>query len=202
MFYDPRQPDHGLPHDPFLALVAPRPIGWISTRSAAGIANLSPYSFFNAFSTRPHVVGFSSTGRKDSVRNAEETGVFIVNIATFDLKDAMNASSVTVAPEVDEFPIAGLTAVPGTAVDAPRVGEALAALECRTTAVVPITGLAGGAPGAFLVLGEVVGVHLDERILTDGRVDTAKLRPLARLGYMDYAVVDTVFDMARPKPPA
>ncbi|WP_181706716.1 flavin reductase family protein [Chthonobacter rhizosphaerae] len=202
MFYDPRHEPHGLPHDPFLSLVAPRPIGWISTRARDGVANLSPYSFFNAFSTRPYVVGFSGTARKDSVRNAEETGAFVVNVASFSLRDAMNASSVAVPPHVDEFAVAGLTAAPSRLVAAPRVAEALAALECVTVQVVGIRGAAGGEPAAHLVLGEVVGIHIDESILSDGLVDTARLKPLARLGYMNYAVVESVFDMARPKPPA
>jgi flavin reductase (DIM6/NTAB) family NADH-FMN oxidoreductase RutF len=198
MFYDPRTEPHGLPHDPFLALVAPRPIGWISTVSRAGVRNLAPYSFFNAFSTRPYVVGFSGSARKDSVVNAEESGCFAVNVASDDLRAAMNASSAAVAPEVDEFALAGLTPVPCRSVAAPRVAEAHAVLECRYLRTVPLTGADGGAPSAWLVLGEVVGIDIDPAILTDGRVDAAKLRPLARLGYMDYAVVDEVFAMRRP----
>lgn len=198
-FWDPRTEPHGLPRDPFLALVTPRPIGWISTLSPDGVPNLAPYSFFNAFSTRPYVVGFSGTGRKDSVANAEATGEFTVNIATADLKDAMNASSAAVPPDVDEFALAGLEALPGRAVKAPRVAGAKAALECLTLSTVPITGRDGGEPAAFLVLGEVVGIHLDETVLVDGLVDIARLRPLARLGYMDYSIVEDSFAMERPK---
>ncbi len=199
-FWDPRTEPHGLPRDPFLALVAPRPIGWISTVSTAGIANLAPYSFFNAFSTRPYIVGFAGTPGKDSVVNAEETGCFVVNVVGADLKDAMNATSAAVPPEADEFDLAGLAAVRGRTVAAPRVALAPAALECVHLSTVPLAGKGGGDPEALLVLGEVVGIHLDERILTDGYVDVAKLRPLARLGYMDYAVVDETFAMQRPHP--
>lgn len=198
-FWDPRAEPHGLPRDPFLALVTPRPIGWISTLSPDGVPNLAPYSFFNAFSTRPYVVGFSGTGRKDSVANAEATGEFTVNIATADLKDAMNASSASVPPDVDEFALAGLEALPGRAVKAPRVAGAKAALECLTLSTVPITGRDGGEPASFLVLGEVVGIHLDEIVLVDGLIDIARLRPLARLGYMDYSIVEDSFAMERPK---
>jgi len=200
MFYDPRSEPHGLPHDPFLALVAPRPIGWISTLSRDGVRNLAPYSFFNAFSTRPYIVGFSGTGRKDSVANAEETGAFAVNVASDDLRLPMNRSSAAVPPDVDEFALAGLTPAPCRSIAAPRVAEAHAVLECVHLQTIPLAGAAGGPPRSFLVLGEVVGIHLDEAILTAGLVDAAKLRPLARLGYMDYAVVDEVFAM--PRPPA
>ncbi len=199
-FWDPRSEPHGLPRDPFLALVAPRPIGWISTISSSGVANLAPYSFFNAFSTKPYIVGFSGTPGKDSVVNAEETGCFVVNVVGADLKDAMNASSAAVPPEVDEFTLAGLAALPGRAVAAPRVAAAPAALECVHLSTIPLTGKDGGEPESMLVLGEVVGIHLDERILTDGFVDVARLRPVVRLGYMDYAVVDETFSMQRPHP--
>ncbi len=198
MFYDPREGRHGLPHDPFYALVAPRPIGWISTLSPAGVRNLAPYSFFNAFSTSPHIVGFSSTGRKDTLANVEATGAFVCNLATDDLRDAMNRSSAVVGPEVDEFDLAGLSAAPGRSVPVPRVAESPAALECRHTATIPLAGADGAPARAFLVLGEVVGIHIDDTVLTEGRIDVARMRPLARLGYRDYSVVDAVFEMARP----
>lgn len=198
MFYDPRRQPHGLPHDPFLALVAPRPIGWISTLSADGVRNLSPYSFFNAFATRPYIVGFSGSALKDSVRNAGETGSFVCNIVSDDLKEAMNLSSKVVPPDVDEFDLAGLTPVASEHVHAPRVGEALAALECITLQTLALQAPSAAEPNGFLVIGEVVGIHIDERILTDGFVDMAKLRPVARLGYKDYAVVSDVFPMERP----
>ncbi|WP_181703214.1 flavin reductase family protein [Chthonobacter albigriseus] len=200
MFYDPRRQPHGLPHDPFLALVAPRPIGWISTVSAAGVRNLAPYSFFNAFSSKPAIVGFSGSGMKDSVRNAAETGGFVCNIVSEDLKEAMNASSVTAPPEVDEFAVAGLAAAASELVAAPRVALAKAALECIHLQTIPLMGSGGGPVGAYLVLGEVVGVHIADDILTDGLVDVAKLRPVSRLGYRDYAVIDETFEMARPAP--
>ncbi|ODN72027.1 flavin reductase family protein [Methylobrevis pamukkalensis] len=199
MFYDPRHEPHGLPHDPFHAIVVPRPIGWISTRAATGVANLAPYSFFNAFSTNPYIVGFSSTGRKDTIANVEATGAFVCNLATFDLRAAMNASSAPVGPEVDEFVLAGLTAVPSRLVAAPRVAEARVALECLHTGTIPLRDAAGGRERAWLVLGEVVGIHIDDSILKDGMIDTAALMPIARLGYRDYAVVDRVFAMDRPK---
>lgn len=198
MFYDPRSEPHGLAHDPFQALVAPRPIGWISTRSVDGIANLSPYSYYNAFSTRPYIVGFSSTGRKDSLANVEAIGAFAVNVASADLTTAMNESSAVVSRDVDEFALAGLTAVPCRNIDVPRVGEAHAVLECVHLQTIPLVGLEGGEAASFLVLGQVVGIHIDDMILSHGLVDTAKLRPLARLGYMDYAVVVETFSMARP----
>lgn len=200
MFYDPRTEPHGLPHDPFLALVAPRPIGWISTIGRDGVRNLSPYSFFNAFSTKPPIVGFSGSARKDSVRNAEETGSFVANLVSFDLRDAMNASSVVAPPDVDEFAVAGLTPQASLNVAAPRVAEAKAALECHYLQTVPLVGSQGGEPGGWLVLGEVVGVYIDPAILTDGLVDMTKLQPLSRLGYRDYAVVRETFEMTRPAP--
>lgn len=197
-FWDPRREPHGLPHDPFLALVAPRPIGWISTVSAAGVNNLAPYSFFNAFSTRPYIVGFASTGPKDSLANVAETGCFAVNVATDHLRAAMNESSAAVPPEVDEFALAGLTAAPCRSIAAPRVAEARAAFECVHLSTQPLAGADGAPARAFLVLGEVVGIHLDESILTDGHVDAEKTRLLARLGYRDYAVIAETFAMNRP----
>lgn len=200
MFYDPRTGGHGLPRNPFLSLVSPRPIGWISTVSAAGVRNLAPYSFFNAVSTEPFLVAFSSSGRKDSLANVLETGCFVANVVGEPLARAMNATSAAVDPEVDEFAIAGLTAVPGTAVAAPRVAEAPAALECVHVRTIELFDAAGAPADSFLVIGEVVGVHIDESVLTDGFVDVAKLRPVARLGYMEYAVVRDRFVMERPKP--
>ncbi|SON55445.1 Flavin reductase like domain protein [Hartmannibacter diazotrophicus] len=198
MFYDPRENDHGLPHDPFYSLVLPRPIGWISSLSPSGVRNLAPYSFFNAFSTNPYVVGFSSTGRKDSLANIEATGAFVCNLATDALRESMNASSAVVGPEVDEFELAGLTPVASQNVPVPRVGESPAALECIHTQTIPIADAEGKRQKAFLVLGEVVGIHIDEAALKDGRVDVERIRPIARLGYQDYAVVDRVFSMKRP----
>lgn len=198
MFYDPRRDPHGLPHDPFLALVAPRPIGWISSVSRSGVRNLAPYSYFTALSTKPHVVGFSSTGRKDSLVNAEETGGFVANLVSADLAEAMNRTSASVPPDVDEFDLAGLAAAPSRNVAAPRVAAAHAALECVYLRTIPLVGADGGEARSHLVLGEVVGIHVDETILTGGLVDAARLRYLTRLGYRDYAIVDRVFPMDRP----
>lgn len=199
MFYEPRLRNHGLAHDPFKALVAPRPIGWISTLSKAGIPNLAPYSFFNALSERPWIVGFSSAGMKDSATNAEATGEFVCNIVSERDTEAMNASSGAYPPGVNEFEKAGLVEEASRLVKAPRVKGIAAALECRTTGVMPLAGL-DGVPGEYtLVLGEVVGIHIDDAIIRDGRVDPLAMRQLSRLGYMDYAVVERVFSLNRPQ---
>src|SRR4051794_12418835 len=191
---------HGLPHDPFKAIVAPRPIGWISTRDRQGRINLAPYSFFNAFSDAPRIVGFSSNGRKDSLRNAEETGEFVANLATKALAEAVNLSSAPVPHGVDEMAMAGLTAAPCRLVAAPRVGESPAALECKLIRVIPITDLGGAETNNFLVLGQVVGVHLDPAYLKAGMFDMTLARTIARCGYRgDYAEGDHLFEMVRPK---
>jgi flavin reductase (DIM6/NTAB) family NADH-FMN oxidoreductase RutF len=198
-FYEPAK-GHGLPHDPFKAIVAPRPIGWISTRDRQGRINLAPYSFFNAFSESPPIVGFSSGGRKDSLRNAEETGEFVANLATKALAEAVNLSSASVPPGVDEMAMAGLTAAPCRLVAAPRVGESPAALECKLIRVIPITDLGGAETNNILVLGQVVGIHLDPAYLKDGLFDMTLARTIARCGYRgDYAEVDHLFEMVRPK---
>ncbi|BBE72663.1 flavin reductase family protein [Oharaeibacter diazotrophicus] len=199
MYYDPRTGRHGLPHDPFLALVAPRPIGWISTVSADGVPNLAPYSFFNAFSTRPHIVGFASSGHKDTLRNVAETGHFALNVVGEALARAMNATSAVVGREVDEFVLAGLAARPCRGIDVPRVADAPAVLECLHLQTVELRDHAGEPADSFLVLGEVVGIEIDEAILVEGLVDAGRLRHLSRLGYTDYAVVAETFAMARPK---
>ena len=198
-FYEPSK-GHGLPHSPFKAIVAPRPIGWISTRDGQGRVNLAPYSFFNAFSEEPPIVGFSSYGRKDSLRNAEETGEFVANLATRPLAEAVNLSSIAVAPGVDELAMAGLTAAPCRLVAAPRVAESPAALECRLIRVIPIPGLDGNDTNNFLVLGQVVGVHLDPACLKEGLFDITAARTIARCGYRgDYAEVERLFEMTRPQ---
>lgn len=198
MFYEPSK-GHGLPHDPFKAIVAPRPIGWISTVSAAGAANLAPYSFFNALGTNPHLVMFSSEGEKDSVVFARETGEFVVNLVTRDLVGQMNASSVDAPRGVSEFGYAGLTAEPSRLVRPARVGEAHAALECKVTEILQPRGLDGRTGDRFIVIGEVVGVHIDEEMMTDGLFDIVKAGSVARLGYMDYAAVTETFAMRRPR---
>lgn len=199
MFYDCRTNDHGLPHDPFKALVAPRPIGWISTRSAQGISNLAPYSFFNAVAAQPNIVMFSSQGHKDSVRNIEETGVFAVSMVSHALADAMNVSSKPVDADVNEFELAGLTEASCELINAGYVAEAPAALECRMLEIIRMDRYADVESDYEMVLGEVVGIHIKEDFIEDGKVSAAKLNLLSRLGYMDYAAVDSVFALKRPK---
>jgi flavin reductase (DIM6/NTAB) family NADH-FMN oxidoreductase RutF len=198
MFYEPRLKNHGLSHDPLKALVAPRPIGWISSMGADGSINLAPYSFFNMVGERPPLVMFSSDGRKDSLRNVEETGEFVCNIVTVDFLHAMNASSANYARGINEFEKAGLGMELSRHVKPPRVGGIAAALECKATDIRPLKGVDGETGPYTMVLGEVVGVYLDDRFLKGGRVDAANLTLLARLGYMDYASVERIFELARP----
>lgn len=201
MFYETSTNAHGLRHDPFKALVAPRPVGWISSVSADGVCNLAPYSFFNAVSERPPYVVFGSAGLKDSLRNIEQTGEFCCSLATYDLREHMNVSSASVPYGVDEFPLAGLTATASRLVKPPRVKESPVAFECRhwkTVQLPPAT--PGGPSGYHVVFGLVVGIHIDEAFIKDGIVDTGAMRPVARLGYHDYAVVtpETIFSLRRP----
>lgn len=201
LFYRPGE-DHGLPGDPFNSLVAPRPIGWISTRSPEGIDNLAPYSFFNAVAYSPPQVMFAATsghafgGFKDSVRNAQETGQFVVNLATWSLREAVNAASVSAPREVDEFDYAGLRKAPSTIVAPPRVADSPAQLECEYTQSVRLPSEEGD--DNTVVFGRVVGIHIDLAVLTDGRVDMTKLEPIGRLGGRQYVVVRETFDMDRP----
>lgn len=198
MFYDAIANTHGLPRDPFKAIVAPRPIGWISSISADGVVNLAPYSFFNAMGDRPHYVVFGSGGPKDSLTNIEATGEFVCSLATYALKDAMNMSSAAVGPDVDEFALAGLTPVASEMVRPPRVGESPIALECKRVQTVNLPNFDGEAGPYTMVIGQVVGVHIADDLIVDGMVEITRARPIARLGYMDYAVVDEVFQLARP----
>jgi len=191
---------HGLPHDPFKAIVAPRPIGWISTRDPEGRANLAPYSFFNAVCDRPPMLAFSSAGYKDTVSNIEKTGEFVYNMASKALAAQMNISSAPVAHEINEFELAGLTEAPCRLVKAPRVAEAPAALECKLIQIVPLRGLDGESANHFLTIGQVVGVHIDPRCLKDGRFDLLAAAPILRAGYLaDYAEIAALFQMTRPK---
>jgi flavin reductase (DIM6/NTAB) family NADH-FMN oxidoreductase RutF len=202
MHYDTAKAGHGLPYDPFKALVVPRPIGWIATLDEDGRANLAPYSFFNAVSDRPPMVMFSSGGHKDSLRNIEATGEFTCSIATVGLCEAMNLSSAAVAPGVDEFELAGLTKAPSRFVKPPRVAEAPAALECRLWKLLPLPPARPGGRSAYtMVIGSVVGVYIDDAYLRDGRVRSGAMQPLARLGYMDYAAFGDaqVFALDRPE---
>lgn len=202
MFYETSTNQHGLAHDPFKAIVVPRPIGWIGTKGRDGSLNLSPYSFFNAVGDRPKLVMFSSSSEtKHSTRNAEETGVFTCSFVSRDLVEAANASSVDVPYGVNEFEIAGLTSVFGRLVDAPYVGEALAALECRVTDIVRLRTVDGDSTNNVMVVGQVMGIHIDERIIRDGLLDMSLARPVARMGYFDYAEASEVFAMRRPKAP-
>jgi len=201
MFYPTDTNKHGLAHDPFKAIVAPRPIGWIGTRGNDGSLNLGPYSFFNAISDRPKLVMFSSSGRKHSQQNARETGVFTCSFVSRNLVDQMNLSSAAVPYGVDEFEFSGLTAKQGELVEAPYVAEAFAVLECKVTEIVEPKGLSGELSENVMVIGEVVGIHIDETIIRDGRLDMSIARPVARMGYMDYAEGSDVFELMRPKTP-
>ena len=199
MFYRPED-GHGLPYNPFNAIVTPRPIGWISTQDSAGNRNLAPYSFFNAVAYVPPQVMFSSTGMKsdqngtkDSVSNIRETGVFCVNIVEYSMRDAMNASSAAFAKSEDEFIKAGLEAVACNTISGFRVAGAPASLECKLTQILQLPGEAN-----FVVFGEVTGVHMRDDCMVDDRFDVTKFRPLARLGYKDYSVVDNIFSLSRP----
>jgi flavin reductase (DIM6/NTAB) family NADH-FMN oxidoreductase RutF len=199
-FYEPRH-GHGLPHDPFNAIVGPRPIGWISTRSNAGGLNLAPYSFFNAFNYTPPIVGFSSIGYKDTVRNIEQTGEFVWNLVTRPLAEAMNQSCAPVGPEVSEFELAGLTPVASRVVAAPRVLESPVSFECRRTQTVQLQGADGVTVPSWLVLGEVVAVHIAKALLKDGVYDTANAGHVLRGGGPgDYFTVgpEQLFRMFRP----
>lgn len=203
MFFRPGEHKaHGLARDPFKSLVVPRPIGWISTVSRDGVPNLAPYSFFNAVASDPPQVIFASgdraDGAKDSQRNAEETGEFVVNLATWDLREQMNQTSATLAHGTDEMALAGLEAIPSTVVKAPRVKGTPVHLECVYQQTVLVECDTPGRRNC-VVFGRVVGIHIDDRVVRDGRVDVRLFRPIARLGYMDYAVVDDVFAMDRPK---
>lgn len=197
MFYQPRS-GHPLRHDPFKAIVAPRPIGWISSISADGVVNLAPYSFFTAVSGRPPMVIFASEGFKDSISNVEATREFVVNLATRPLADRMNETSRAHPSGIDEFGPAGLTPVASTLVRPPRVAESPAALECRVTQMVPLVDLEGNAGDRLMAIGEVIGVHIDEAYLANGMFDMVAARTIARCGYRDYAEVTGLFQMTRP----
>jgi flavin reductase (DIM6/NTAB) family NADH-FMN oxidoreductase RutF len=197
-FYEPRL-GHRLPHDPFNAIVGPRPIGWIASRDEAGRLNLAPYSFFNAFNYTPPIIGFASLGRKDTVENLSRTGEFVWNLVTRPLAEAMNASCASVPHGVSEFELAGLTPVASRIVGVPRVGESPVAFECRVTQQVLLQGADGQPTQSWVTFGEVVGVHIDESLLKDGIYDTAAARPVLRGGGPgDYFEIDRLFRMKRP----
>ena len=195
VFYEPDKRDRDLlPHDPFKAFIAPRPIGWVSTVSASGAVNLAPYSYFNAVCDTPPTVMFSSNGAKDSMTFAHETGEFVWNMATWDLREPMNLSSADLPRGESEFAHAGLEFAPSRLVTPPRVAAAPVSLECKVTQVVQIE----DGPN-IVTIGRVVGVHLDEAAIVGGRVDLTRLKPIARCGYRgDYTVVESLFEMQRP----
>jgi flavin reductase (DIM6/NTAB) family NADH-FMN oxidoreductase RutF len=199
-YYEPRT-GHGLRHDPFNAIIAPRPIGWISSRDAEGHLNLAPYSFFNGFCYHPPIIGFSSTSWKDSVANIKDTGEFVWNLATMELAKQMNATAAHVAHGISEFAVAGLTAVPGTIVKAPRVAESPVSFECKLTQIIQLQGADGAKAQAWLTLGEVVAVHIDKALIKDGVYQTALARPIVRAGRRgDYFEIrsEAMFEMTRP----
>ncbi|PWG64370.1 flavin reductase family protein [Spiribacter halobius] len=200
-FYEPAR-GHGLAHDPFNAIIAPRPIGWISSRGPDGALNLAPYSFFNAFNYRPPIVGFASVGDKDTVRNLREAGEFGWNLATRALAEAMNMTSAAVAADVDEFALAGLTPAPSRVISVPRVTETPVSFECRVSQIVQLQTAGGARVETWMVFGEVVGVHIDQRLLRDGIYDTAAGDPILRGGGpADYFTIDAAhrFRMHRPQ---
>ena len=199
MFYQPEN-GHGLPHNPFNAIVAPRPIAWVSTRGQDGCDNLAPYSFFNAVAYVPPQVMFSSTSAKedrgdtkDSVANIRDTGVFAINIVEYAARDAMNMTSGAWDRGTDEFALAGLQKAACTTIDCPRIADAPATLECKLTQIVQLPGEAN-----FAVFGEVTGVHMRDDCIVEGKFDVTRFQPLARMGYRDYAVVRDVFTLNRP----
>jgi len=200
IFYEPSARDRELlPWDPFKALVAPRPIGWISTIGAGGQVNLAPYSFFNAIGEGPAMLAFSSSGRKDSATFAGEVREFVWNLATWDLREAMNQSSAALPRGESEFAFTGLEMAPSRLVAPPRVAATPCAMECKVVHAVELHDVDGRPAAQFLVVGQVVGVHLDERFVRDGRVDTAAIRPIARCGYLgDYTTVDSLWELLRP----
>jgi flavin reductase (DIM6/NTAB) family NADH-FMN oxidoreductase RutF len=201
MYYDPRRSNHGLSHNPMTALVVPRPIGWISTLSRGGVVNLAPYSFFNVVSGAPPFIMFASKPRKDSQRNAEETGEFVYNMATYELREAVNASSAEYGSAISEPDRIGLEMAPCREVKPPRVARSPVALECRYYKTVELVSSDGTRNTSSVILGEVVGIHIDDRVIVNGHIDVTRMQPLARLGYMDYCAVNELFAIQRPAVP-
>ena len=199
IFFEPEQRDRQLlPHDPFKGMVVPRPIGWISAMSKSGQVNLAPYSYFNGVLSHPRIVSFCSESEKDSAAFAIESGEFSWSMATWDLRDRMNATSEGLPRGQSEFEFAGLATAPCRLIKAPRVADSPAAMECKVTQVVRVLDLAGRETGGVVVYGQVIGIHLDERFVKNGRFDLAAVRPIARCGYDEYAVINGVFAMKRP----
>ena len=200
MHYRPEARDRTLlPHDPIKAIVAPRPIGWITAMSAKGEINLSPYSFFNLLSSPPTpIVVFSSEGKKDAVSFIEETGEFTCSLATFEMAQQMSLTSAPLPRGTSEYDFAKLETAPSTLVKPPRVKDTPAALECKLLSITELTDIEGRKIDRFMVLGQVIGVYLDERHVINGQFDMTSARTIARCGYADYAVVDSVFSIQRP----
>jgi flavin reductase (DIM6/NTAB) family NADH-FMN oxidoreductase RutF len=198
LFYTAEEP-HGLPFDPFKAIIAPRPIGWIGSQSRDGHINLTPYSFFNAVSSRPNMIAFSSEGLKDSAFNAVETGEFTFSLATRPLASKMNRSSASLEANENEFDFAGLSMAPSRLIAPPFVAESPAALECRVTTALRLKDLHGNETNNHLIIGQVVATHIKDEFIRDGRFDTAGAQPIARCGYNDYATVESVWEIPRPR---
>lgn len=200
IFFEPESRDRGLlPWDPFKGVVVPRPIGWVSSVNKAGQVNLAPYSFFNGVLSRPRIVSFCSETEKDAAAFAIESGEFAWSMATWALREQMNATSAGLPRGESEFAYAGLATAPCRLIRAPRVADSPAAMECRVTQVLRVRDLEGGETGGVVVYGQVIGMHLDERYLKAGRFDLAAARPIARCGYDEYAVIEQVFTMTRPE---
>lgn len=188
MFYEPRKKNHGLPHDPYTAIVGPRPIGWITSMSLKGEINLAPYSFFNSVSSAPPMVMFASDGRKDTIDFVEETGEFVCNLAVWDLRQQVKETSWTFPRGVNEMAAAGLEAAPSMLVKPPRVKASPCALECKWLQTVRPTDIDGNPAPRLIAFGQVIGIHIDERFIKNGLLDTAAMKPIARAGYQDYFV--------------
>lgn len=198
MFYEPSKRNHGLPFSPLKAIVAPRPIGWISSLTPEGVANLAPYSFFNLICEAPPLVMFSSAGHKDSAANIEATGEFVCNLATLDLIDAVNLTSAPAPRDVSEFDLVGLERAPSRLVKPPRVAASPCALECVYVETFRPKGKDGTLPDQHMIIGEIVGVYVDDSAIVDGRVDMRVMKSLARCGYLDYSFVDELTERERP----
>jgi flavin reductase (DIM6/NTAB) family NADH-FMN oxidoreductase RutF len=188
MFYEPCKRNHGLPHDPYNAIVGPRPIGWITSMSAKGEINLAPYSFFNSVSSDPPMVMFASDGRKDTIDFVEDTGEFVCNLAVWDLRNHVKDSSWAHPRGVNEMKFIGLEAAPSVLVKPPRVKQSPCALECKWLQTVHPNDMHGNPAPRFIVLGQVIGIHIDERFIKDGLLDTGSMKPIARAGYQEYFV--------------
>ena len=203
MFFTPgTHKDHGLTHNPFKAIVSPRPIGWISTLGADGTPNLAPYRFFNAISELPPMVGFAAAPNansdKDSLVNARTSGEFVVNIVSKEQMQAMSDTSAELAAHESEFDFAGLTPTPATLVNAPMVKDAPCQLECKLWDIIELPEMPNGRRNQW-VMGSVIGIHINDNVIVEGKVDVLKYNPVSRLGYMDYAVIEDVLTLNRPK---